>query len=201
MAPTPLTTMSPCLSQNRPIVAQGLVTPLHQASFRPTTGKTPRGVMDKLRISRTLTFALLLTAGEAGAQQPAARDTTHEAVSAATRQVPDSLLSLATVDEDSARALALGHLGGAAVESLALERVDGKLTWAFEMSVPGWPGRTPVHVDATDGSVELRCTCSCQCAPNGGECVCSGRCPDRTTWTSSGTGLTCSNESWRKPGH
>jgi hypothetical protein len=115
--------------------------------------------------------------------------------------VPDSLVGLAAVGEDSARALALVRIPDATVESLALERVNGKLTWRFGLRVREWPGRTPVRVDAMDGAVEVRCTCTCKCAPNNGECVCSGRCPGSTTWTSSGTGLTCRTESWQKLSH
>lgn len=86
-------------------------------------------------------------------QQPARQDTTHKAAAAATRQVPESLLAPAKINEDSARALALHRVTGGTVQSVALRRVRGKLLWAFEIKARGKTRPTRVQVDAMEAKV------------------------------------------------
>jgi uncharacterized membrane protein YkoI len=109
------------------------------------------GFMNMLRNALGLTVVLTLTAGVAAAQQPMAQDTTHKTTY--TREVPDSLVALAKIKEDSARAVALHRVPGGTVQALELEREHGTLIWSFDIKVAGKPGITEVNVNAQDGSI------------------------------------------------
>jgi uncharacterized membrane protein YkoI len=107
--------------------------------------------MNTMRNALGLMVALTLTAGVAAAQQPMAQDTAHQA--AYTREVPDSLLLLTKINEDSARAVALKRVPGGTVQALELEHEHGKLIWSFDVKVKGKAGITEVNVDAMDGTI------------------------------------------------
>jgi uncharacterized membrane protein YkoI len=69
-----------------------------------------------------------------------------------TRNVPDSLVSQAKVNEDSARAVALKRVPGT-VQSTTLERKRGRLIYEFEIKRDGRQGLTKVDVNAMNGRV------------------------------------------------
>jgi uncharacterized membrane protein YkoI len=68
------------------------------------------------------------------------------------REVPDSLVPMAKISEDSARAIALHRVRGM-VQALELEREHGRLLYSWDIKVAGKPGITEVHVDAMNGKI------------------------------------------------
>jgi len=98
------------------------------------------------------TLAALLVVGATGvaaAQNPT--DTVHKAAPAYRRTVPDSLLKLAKISEDSARGLAMGKVPSGTLQAVMLQRLRGKLVWSFVIRDPAKAGNTEVYVDATSG--------------------------------------------------
>jgi uncharacterized membrane protein YkoI len=69
------------------------------------------------------------------------------------REVPDSLLAKVKISEDSARAIALRHVGGGTIEALELEYENGILVYSWDIKMPGKSGITEVQVSAIDGKV------------------------------------------------
>ena len=67
--------------------------------------------------------------------------------------LPDSLLALARITLDSARAIALAQVPSGVFDKVELEREDGKLIFSFDIKVAGQPGVEEVHVDALTGAV------------------------------------------------
>jgi hypothetical protein len=100
------------------------------------------GTMRPLKIV-ALIAVLSLAAGRLPAQQ---------ANQAPTRNVPDSLVSKAKVNEDSARAIALKRVPGT-VETVHLLNKSGKLEWMFGIKANGKNGMEKVTVSATSGHV------------------------------------------------
>ena len=88
----------------------------------------------------TLVAALSFAAGSLAAQE------------AATRNVPDSLVSKAKISEDSARAVALKRVPGT-VQGVALERERSRLMWDFKIQRTGRKGATEVEVNAMTGRI------------------------------------------------
>ena len=96
----------------------------------------------RLLSTLTLVAAVSLAAGSLGAQE----------TPAATRNVPDSLVSKAKITEDSARAVALKRVAGT-VQGTELERERGRLMWDFKIQRNGRTGTTEVEVNAMTGKV------------------------------------------------
>jgi len=102
-----------------------------------------------------ITLAGLLLVGAAGvvaAQDPA--DTIKKAPAATPayqRTVPDSLVKLAKISEDSARGLALSKVQSGTLQAIMLQRFKGKLVWSFVIRDPAKAANTEVHVDAVNG--------------------------------------------------
>lgn len=96
---------------------------------------------------RQLTTLALCTALFLPAAKLAAQDSTQ-----VTRNVPDSLIAKAKVNEDSARAIALKRVPGT-VQSIRLERMHTRLVYMFEVRRAGRPGLTKVEVNAGTGHV------------------------------------------------
>ena len=95
-----------------------------------------------MRLFTTLTAvaALSFAAGSLAAQE------------APKRNVPDSLVSRAKVNEESARAIALKRVPGT-VQGVELERERGRLMWDFKIQRNGRKGTTEVEVSAKTGHV------------------------------------------------
>ena len=107
----------------------------------------------------TLLAAGSAVAGRAQAPAPAAaqpQQPTHPAAQASPaykREVPRRLLARTKISEDSARAIALARMPGAAVQALELENEHGHLIWSWELKLAGKTGIEEVNVDALDGHV------------------------------------------------
>ena len=96
-----------------------------------------------MRLISTLTLvAAVCVAGSLAAQE----------APGATRNVPDSLVSQAKINEDSARAVALKRVPGT-VQGVALEHERGRLMWDFKVQRNGRKGTTEVEVNAMTGKV------------------------------------------------
>lgn len=65
----------------------------------------------------------------------------------------DSLARQAKISPDSARKVALRHVRGGTVESVALEHEHGTLVYSYDIMVPGKTGVDEVQVDARTGRV------------------------------------------------
>jgi hypothetical protein len=98
---------------------------------------------ETMRLISTLTlFAAVCVAGSLAAQE----------APGPTRNVPDSLVSKAKINEDSARAVALKRVPGT-VQGVALERERKRLMWDFKIQRTGRKGTTEVEVSAMTGKV------------------------------------------------
>jgi hypothetical protein len=98
---------------------------------------------ETMRLISTLTLvAAVCVAGSLAAQE----------APGATRNVPDSLVSKAKINEDSARAVALKRVPGT-VQGVALERERKRLMWDFKIQRTGRKGTTEVEVSAMTGKV------------------------------------------------
>ena len=106
-----------------------------------------------------LTLATLLLVGATGvvaAQNPA--DTikkvtpTPTAAPAYKRTVPDSLVKLVKISEDSARGLALSKVQSGTLQAVLLQRLRGKLVWSFVIRDPAKAANTEIYIDAVNGS-------------------------------------------------
>jgi uncharacterized membrane protein YkoI len=86
----------------------------------------------------------------AGLLVPASRLSAQDA--GVRRNVPDSLVSKAKVNEDSARAIALRRVPGT-VESVQLEQMRSRLVYEFEIRRLNRQGLTKVNVNAANGHV------------------------------------------------
>lgn len=97
-----------------------------------------------MRLVSTLTLcaALSFAAGSLTAQE----------APAPTRNVPDSLVAKAKINEDSARAIALKRVPGT-VQGTELEKERGRLMWDFKIQRAGRKGTTEVEVSANTGKV------------------------------------------------
>jgi uncharacterized membrane protein YkoI len=96
---------------------------------------------------RLLTTLSLLTALSCAAGTLVAQD-----APGMKRDVPDSLVAKAKVNEDSARAVALKRVPGT-VESIALAKMRTRLVYTFEIQRSGRKGLTKVEVNAATGHV------------------------------------------------
>ena len=96
---------------------------------------------------RLLTTLTIVAGLSFAAGRLAAQDSTQ-----VTRNVPDSLIAKAKVNEDSARAIALKRVPGT-VQSIRLERMHTRLVYMFEVRRAGRPGLTKVEVNAGTGHV------------------------------------------------
>lgn len=63
------------------------------------------------------------------------------------------LWSKATISADSAVAIAVAQVPGGKVSAGELEEEDGTLIYSLDVSVPGKPGVTEIHIDARTGRV------------------------------------------------
>lgn len=99
---------------------------------------------------RLLTTATLI-AGLAFAGGTLAAQSTQD-TGAVTRNVPDSLVSKAKVNEDSARAVALKRVPGT-VRGVMLEQERGRLMWEFTIQRQGRKSMSEVEVNANTGKV------------------------------------------------
>jgi uncharacterized membrane protein YkoI len=97
---------------------------------------------------RLLTTLALIAGLSMAAGSLAAQDSTQ----APTRNVPDSLVAKAKVNEDSARAVAVKRVPGD-VQSTALVSRRGRLSWVFGIKRSGRTGTTRVTVNANNGHV------------------------------------------------
>ena len=91
-----------------------------------------------------ITFALLLIAASAGAQQA-----TTEKLS----KKEAALRAEAKVSHDAALATALAAVPGATAKEGELEKEKGKLIWSFDLKVAGKKGVEEIWVDAVTGKV------------------------------------------------
>jgi len=89
----------------------------------------------------TLVAGLTLVAG-----------TANLSAQAPMRQVPDSLVAKAKVNEDSARGIALKRVPGS-VEGVKLYTKSGKLEWVFGVKPKGKTNVERVSIDAMTGHV------------------------------------------------
>jgi len=96
----------------------------------------------RLLTTLTLLAGLSLAAGSLAAQEP----------SGVKHNVPDSLVSKAKINEDSARAIALKRVPGT-VQSVDLERERGRLLYDFKIQRTGRKSTTEVEVSAMTGRV------------------------------------------------
>lgn len=113
------------------------------------TSRKEYGPMNRIA---PFTLAALLVVGATSvvaAQTPT--DTTHKAAPAYRRTVPDSLVKLAKVSEDSARGLAMTRVPSGTLQAVMLQRLRGKLVWSFVIRDPAKAGNTEVYVDAVSG--------------------------------------------------
>jgi len=108
-----------------------------------------------------LTLATLLLVGATGvvaAQNPA--DTIKKATPTPTptaapaykRTVPDSLVKLVKITEDSARGLAMSKVQSGTLQAVLLQRLRGKLVWSFVIRDPAKAANTEIYIDAVNGS-------------------------------------------------
>jgi uncharacterized membrane protein YkoI len=67
------------------------------------------------------------------------------------RDMPDSLKAKAKITEEAAAKTALAKVANGAIESVELERENGKLLYSYDIKVPGKKGIEEVHVDAMTG--------------------------------------------------
>jgi uncharacterized membrane protein YkoI len=98
---------------------------------------------------RLLTTAALVAGLSLAGGSLAAQSTQDTGV---TRNVPDSLVSQAKVNEDSARAVALKRVPGT-VQSVTLERERHRLMWEFKIQRQGRKSASEVEVNASTGKV------------------------------------------------
>ncbi len=96
----------------------------------------------RLLTTLTLLAGLSLTAGSLVAQEAPGMK----------RNVPDSLVSKAKVNEDSARAIALKRVPGT-VQGVELGKMRTRLVYTFEIQRSGRQGLTKVEVNAATGHV------------------------------------------------
>jgi Peptidase propeptide and YPEB domain len=68
-------------------------------------------------------------------------------------ELPDSLSTLAKVDESAARATAARQVPNGRIRAVELERERGHLQYSYDVEVPGNSGITEVNVDAITGKV------------------------------------------------
>ena len=99
----------------------------------------------RLLTTLTLLAGLSLTAGSLVAQEAPGMK----------RNVPDSLVSKAKVNEDSARAIALQRVPGT-VQGVELGKMRTRLVYTFEIQRSGRQGLTKVEVNAATGSLRSR---------------------------------------------
>jgi len=104
-----------------------------------------------------LTLATLFLVGATGvvaAQNPAdtIKKATPTAAPAYKRTVPDSLVKLVKISEDSARGLALSKVQSGTLQAVLLQRFRGKLVWSFVIRDPAKAANTEVYIDAVNGS-------------------------------------------------
>ena len=69
------------------------------------------------------------------------------------RELPDSLAKMTKVSEDAAAKTALKRVKKGTIESVELERENGKLIYSYDIKQPGKSGAEEVNVDAMTGKV------------------------------------------------
>ena len=69
------------------------------------------------------------------------------------RDIPDSLVKLAKIEESTAAATAQKRVPKATIEAVELEREKGKLMFSYDMKTPGKSGIDEVNVDAMTGKI------------------------------------------------
>lgn len=69
------------------------------------------------------------------------------------RDLPDSLTKMTKVSEEAASKTALKRVKKGSIESVELERENGKLIYSYDIKQPGKSGVEEVNVDAMTGKV------------------------------------------------
>ncbi len=69
------------------------------------------------------------------------------------RDIPDSLAGKTKITESAAAATALKRLSKGAIQSVELEREDGRLQYSYDVATPGKSGIDEVNVDALTGKI------------------------------------------------
>jgi Peptidase propeptide and YPEB domain. len=69
------------------------------------------------------------------------------------RDIPDSLVKLAKIDESAAAAVAQKRVPKATIQAVELEREKGKLMFSYDMKTTGKSGIDEVNVDAMTGKI------------------------------------------------
>ena len=69
------------------------------------------------------------------------------------RELPDSLSKDAKISEEMAAKTALKRVKKGTIESVELERENGKLIYSYDIKQPGKSGAEEVNVDAMTGKV------------------------------------------------
>lgn len=69
------------------------------------------------------------------------------------KELPDSLTRVAKIAENIAAAAAEARVPKGKIQSVELEREDGKLIYSYDIKTTGKRGIDEVHVDAMSGSV------------------------------------------------
>jgi uncharacterized membrane protein YkoI len=69
------------------------------------------------------------------------------------KELPDSLTKVAKITESMASAAAQSRVPKGKIQSVELEREDGKLIYSYDIKTTGKSGIDEVHVDATSGKV------------------------------------------------
>lgn len=108
---------------------------------------------------KLITVVLVASAATASAQgaakgQVAAKPQQKaEAKTGYKKDLPDSLTRIAKVTEAAAAATALAKVPKGTIESVELEREEGKLLYSYDIRVAGKSGIDEVRVDAMTGAV------------------------------------------------
>lgn len=69
------------------------------------------------------------------------------------RELPDSLKAKVKIEEAVAAKTAMARVPKGAIESVELERENGKLMYSYDIKVPGKSGIEEVNIDAVTGKV------------------------------------------------
>jgi uncharacterized membrane protein YkoI len=106
-------------------------------------------------VTRATLFAFGLLASVAAAQAPAkgAAGKSQPARPGYAKEIPDSLARRTKVTEPTAAATALAKVPNGRIQSVELEREEGKLLYSYDIKVPGRSGIEEVRVDAVTGTL------------------------------------------------
>ena len=97
------------------------------------------------RIVTIAGLAIVVAATSAGAQ--ATKKPAYK------KELPDSLTRIVKVTEPVAAATALSQVPGGRIQSVELEREDGKVIYSFDIKAKGKSGIEEVQIDAMTGAV------------------------------------------------